>query len=73
MEVSQNVRGRVLGKEDADTRVREGWLVGEKGLPHTAQETDPLSPTAPSSFLELETNLPNQQVLKMTKTELKPS
>ena len=40
--------------------------------------TDPpprscLSPTTPSSFLELETNLPNRQVLKMTETEFKPS
>ena len=36
--------GRVLGKEDADSRVREGWLVGEKGEPHSAQERDPSPP-----------------------------
>ena len=36
--------GRVLGQEDADSRVREGWLVGEKGEPHSAQERDPSPP-----------------------------
>ena len=44
MEVSQNVRGRVLRKENADSRVQEGWLAGEKGGPTDHRKETPSPP-----------------------------
>ena len=41
--------GGGLGNKDAESRVREGSLVGEKRVPHAAQGRDPSLPHRPTS------------------------
>ena len=70
----------VNGKRDQSYPTSQNWSIKyendvccQASLEDRPPPQSCLSPTTPSSFLELETNLPNQQELEITKTELIPS